>query len=244
VVSPYAPLFLSVYSVAGTILWVWMFYDAYKRRGGLDFWHWLFFFMPPSAAVYFIIHAKVIFSGRGGYFSASVKSKIKKVQQQIRISDTLAARAELGELFYQDGKYEECEAEFQRIFASEPQNMEALYYTGLCRMKRGDSAGALSFLQQVMDRDKKLRFGVAWLHYTECLVAVGRKDEALDERKKLARAFPRPMTEFAYAQLLHEMGQKDKAREILEDMIATCEHAPREDSTWLKQGRSLLRSVA
>jgi len=243
-VSPYTPLIWSAYSVAATILWVWMFYDAYKRRGGFDFWHLLFLFMPPSALIYFLLHINVIFSGRGGYFGPSVKSRIRKVQQQIRISDTLAARAELGELYFQDGKYEECEAEFQKIFAAEPQNLEALYYTGLCRIKRGDMPGALNYLQQVMERDKKLRFGVAWLRYTECLVAVGRNDEALEERKKLSRAFPRPLTEFAYAQLLSETGKKDQARAVLEDMLATSDHAPKEDNTWLRQGRALLKTVA
>lgn len=234
----------SITTLVSMIFWGWIFYDCIKRYGGFNFWHWLFIVMPPSVLIYFLVHIGRIFSGRGGAFSGlGVKSRIKKAQQQLRVSDTLAARAELAELYFQNGQHAECESEYARVLAADPQNLEALYYTGLCRMKQGDPAAALALLEQVMARDRKLRFGVAWLRYTECLVAVGRHDEALEERKKLARAFPRPMTEFAYAQLLNDTGKKDAARAVLEDMLATSDHAPSEDRTWLKQGRTLLRAV-
>ncbi len=180
----------------------------------------------------------------GGLFGPSLKGRIARAQQQIRISDTVALSAELGELFHDNGQFDESEKEFQKVLEFDPQSNEAHYYIGMCRMKRGDFPGALTMLQHVMDRDKKLRFGLAWLRYTDCLLATGKRDEALEERRKLCRSYPRPLTEFAYAELLADSGQKDKAKEILDEMLATSHQAPSEDRIWLRKGKTLLRSVA
>ena len=40
-----------------------------------------------------------------------------------------------------------------------------------------------------------------------------------------------------------EDGQREKAREGLEYMLSTSAQAPAEDRVWLKQGRSLLRTL-
>lgn len=168
---------------------------------------------------------------------------MKRAQQQLRLADTVAARAELADLYFEAGKYSNCESEYQKLLEGEPQNIEALYHIGMCRLKMGDFAAALEYLRQVVDKNIKLRFGLAWLRYTDCLIAVGKRDEALEERKKLSRSFPRPLTEFAYADLLSQAGQKDKEREALEEMLATSQDAPREDRVWIKKGRTLLRSL-
>jgi tetratricopeptide (TPR) repeat protein len=243
-----SPLWHSLPYYASVLFWIWMAYDCYKRHGGLASWHYFFFFFPPSVVIYFVAHIGVILrsplGGGRGIFGASLKSRIARAQRQLRISDTVAVRAELGELYHDNGQFDESEKEFQKVLEFDPQSNEAHYYIGLCRMQRGDFPGALTFLQRVMDRDKKLRFGLAWLRYTDCLIATGKRDEALEERRKLCRSFPRPLTEFAYAELLAGNGQKDKAREILDEMLATSHQAPREDQVWLKKGKTLLREVA
>jgi len=241
------PLLYSLPYYACVLFWLWMAYDCYKRHGGLAQWHYFFFFFPPSVVIYFVAHIGTILRaplGRKGLFGGGLKSRIAKAQQQLRISDTVALRAELGELYHDNGQYDESEKEFQKVLEFDPQSNEAHYYIGLCRMKRGDFPGALAMLQHVMDRDKKLRFGLAWLRYTDCLIATGKRDEALEERRKLSRSFPRPLTEFAYADLLAESGQKDKAREVLEEMLGTSQEAPSEDRVWLKKGKSLLSSLS
>jgi hypothetical protein len=236
------------FTVLSFMFWIWMCLDCYRRLGGLNVWHLLFFFLPFSSVVYFLIHFKEIIGGRGGahsgaLFGPSLKSQIRDKQAQLRIADTIAARFELGELLFRYKDYTACEAEFRVVLLAEPNNLEAQYFIGLCRMRLNDPAEALPFLKEVVQGDRKIRMGLAWKDYTDCLIANKLLDEALEERRKLARAFPRPLTEYAYAELLKEMGQKEKAREILDDMLATSHNAPREDNTWLRQGRSLLRQL-
>lgn len=229
------------------LFWIWMSVDAYRRQGGLNFWHLIFFFMPLSTVVYFILNFQGITRGTGrsgALFGPSLKKQIEEKRSQLRIADTVQTRFELAELLYKNKEYPECEAEFRTILAAEPNNLEAKYFVGLCLMAMNKPADALPFLKQVVEGDKKIRMGIAWRDYTDCLLANNLRDEALEERRKLARAFPRPLTEYAYAELLHDMGQNAKAREVLEEMLTTSQNAPREDSPWLSKGRSLLRKVA
>jgi hypothetical protein len=238
----------SLFSLVSVGFWIWMCLDAYKRRGGLDNWHYFFFFFPPSVLLYFFAHkGDMLFGSRrgsvGGLFGFGLRSRIDRAENQFRVSGTIAARFELAELYFESGRYVECEKHFEEVLKFDPNSLDALYYTGICRIKAGDNAKALELLQRVMDGNKKLRFGVAWLRYTECLIAGNKKEEALEERRKLSRAFPRPLTEFAYAQLLADSGQRDKAREVLDEMIATAADAPAEDRVWVSKGKGLIKTL-
>lgn len=234
------------FGLAYLVFWIWMAVDAYRRYGGFNYWHLLFFFFSFSTVIYFAINFQGIVRGRGrggALFGPSVKKQIEQKRAQLRVADTLQARFELGELLYKSKQYAECETEFRTVLAAEPNNLEAKYFVGLCLMALNRAAEALPFLKQVVDGDKKIRMGLAWRDYTDCLLANNLRDEALEERRKLARAFPRPLTEYAYAELLHDMGKSDKAKEVLEEMLTTSQNAPREDGAWLSKGKALLRKV-
>ncbi|MBE7463748.1 MAG: tetratricopeptide repeat protein [Planctomycetes bacterium] len=231
-----------------TVFWVWMMVDAY-RRYGLGPWMLILFFFNLSSVVYFVIHARSIFTGtlRGGgdgpgLFGLGLRAKIRKAEQQMRMADTPAAREELAELYYQAKRYSDCETLFKRALEY-GENAEAHYYVGLCRLAQNDAAGAFPHFEKVMAADKKLRFGLAWWRYAECLRALGRVPEALEELRQLHRAFPRPLTEFAYARGLAEAGEKEKARRVIEEMLATSQNAPREDRVYLSEGRTLLKTL-
>ena len=244
----YVQLLSSLVPLVTGAFWLWMCYDAYKRRGGLDTWHYFFFFFPPSVVLYFIVHkGDMVFGGRGsssgGLFGFGLRSRIKRAENQFRVAGTVASRFELAELYFEAKRYDESEKHFEELLKSDPNNLDALYYIGLCRIHANDQVKALEYLQRVMDGNRKLRFGVAWLKYTDCLLANGKKEQALEERRRLARAFPRPLTEFPYAQILSESGQSDKAREVLDEMIATAADAPAEDRVWVSKGKSMLRAL-
>jgi len=237
---------LWIFSALYFVFWMWIAVDCYRRRNGFDAWHLFFFLFPISTLVYFVIHFRAVMEGTGGkraVFGPSLKKQIEQMRAQLRIADTLGARFELGELLFKNKDFAGCETEFRTVLAAEPNNLEAQYYIGLCRMNLNDPVGALPFLRAVVTGDRKIRMGLAWLTYTDCLLANDLKEDALEERRKLSRAFPRPLTEYAYAELLHESGQAEKSRAILEDMLATSQNAPREDSPFLSKGRALLRKL-
>jgi len=240
--GPIAWIFSALYFV----FWLWMAVDCYRRRNGFDAWHLFFFLFPISTVLYFILHFRLVMEGlpSGAVFGPSLKKQIEQMRAQLRIADTIGARFELAELLYKNKQYPESEAEFRVVLAAEPNNLEAQYYIGLCRMHLNDAPGALPFLKQVVTGDRKIRMGLAWMAYTNCLLANNLREDALEERRKLSRAFPRPLTEYAYAELLHNSGQNEKARAILEDMLATSHNAPREDNPYLSKGRSLLKKVS
>lgn len=242
---------LSAGSIVYTLFWVWMLYDSYRRYGA-SFWPFLiFFFQPLGAVIYFVANARPILhglsSGSGGgpgFFGLGLKPKIRRAEQQMLVGETDALRAELAELYFQDKRFDEAERHFQKVLENDAESQEALYYLALCKLERQDLQGGSEYLKKLVEKNRKFRFGTAWLRYAETLDKLGRREEALAELRPLSRAFPRPLTEFAYAKMLAEAGQRDKARETLEYMLSTSGEAPAEDRTWLRQGRSLLKSLS
>ncbi|MCZ7644782.1 MAG: tetratricopeptide repeat protein [Planctomycetota bacterium] len=229
---------------------IWMLVDSI-RRYGLSYWAFvIFFFQPLGALVYFVLHVKSLFrgglaaGGGKGLFGLGLKARIRKAEQALRMADTPAAREELAGLYYEAGRLQDCERLLAPLVEQEDGNYEARYHLGLCRLAAGDPQGALVHLEKVMAGEKKLRFGRAWLRYAECLHRLGRTGEAVEELRKLHRAYPRPLTEFAYAKALAESGAREQARQVLEEMLETSGQAPAEDRRYLSEGKALLRSLA
>ena len=222
-----------------------MLVDSF-RRYGLSFWTLIILlFQPLGAVVYFAMHFRSIISRKGGGapFTTSVNARIKKVRLQLAVANTLAARMELIKLLLEANQFEECEKESKAILEEEAKNHEAIYAIAMCRMAANDFVSASKLFKQILDENPKYGFGKASMTYAEALWKAGHKDDALEISRKNARAYPRPLTEYFYAKLLIEVDQNDKAKAVLEDMIATAHMAPKEESSWIRKGRSLLRSV-
>ena len=240
-----------VLSAAYMVVLFLLLWHSWKRYG-LSYWLFvIFFFQPLGAILYGVIHFNDIVrgaanSGRAGHglFGVGLRARIQKAEQQMRYAETEALRAELAVLYYEDKRFDDCVRMFAPILAKDAQNEEALYYSALSLLAKEDRAGALPLLERLMQKNKKFRFGQAWLAYAGCLAHAGQAEKALEEYRLVTRAFPRPLTEFAYAQALAGAGKQDKAREVLEEMLATCDSAPAEDRTWVRQGRGLLKTLA
>ena len=243
------PWYFHFYGLLGPLLLIvtiWLAVDAY-RRYGLCYWHLLFFmFTPVATPVYLIIHGRSLFQRRDGsaFFGPSLRTRIARAERELRMAGTVAARTDLADLYYEAGRFAECEEEYGKVLAAEPDSLEARYYLGCCRVAQKDYPGGLAQLEKVMAANPKFRFGLAALKYSECLWQLGRINEALEERRKLRRSFPRPLFEFAYAELLAETGRKDEAKTVLEEMLDESAGAAAEDRVWLKRGKSLLRGLS
>jgi len=237
--------FLYIYPLM-FIFSIWLAVDAYRRYGGLNYWHLLlFFFHPFAAVVYLFVHGRVLFRRRDGapLFGPSLRARISAAERNARISDTVAAHSELAELYFEARAFDRCEEEYRKVLEAEPDSQEALYYLALCRMEKGDIQTAAEELDKVLEANPKYRFGLAALRRSECWHRMGRTDEALEERRRLHRAFPRPLFEYAYAELLAETGRTADAQRVLEEMLDAAASAPDEDRKWLGSGKRLLRSL-
>jgi hypothetical protein len=243
------PWYFHLYGLLAPILLVmtiWLAVDAY-RRYGLCYWHFLFFmFTPVATPVYLIVHGRSLFQRRDGsaLFGPSLRTRIARAERELRMAGTIAARTDLADLYFQAGRFADCEEPYGQVLAAEHDSLEARFYLGCCRVAQKDYPGGLAHLEKVMAANPKFRFGLAALRYSECLWQLERMDEALEERRKLRRSFPRPLFEFAYAEILVETGRKDEAKTVLEEMLDEAAGAPGEDRVWLKRGRSLLRGLS
>ncbi len=237
-------------SFAYSVFLIWALIDSY-RRFGFSYWLWVILVLQPlGPCVYVLVnfrniaHGLTYSSGGGrGLFGLGLRRQIGKLEQQMKIAETEALRAELAELYFQDKRFDESQRLYAHILDGEKENQEALYFLAQICMVKKDPVAAFAFLERLMTLNKKYRFGLAWLHYAEVLDELGRRAEALETCRQVSRSFPRPLTEFAYAKMLAKDGQREKAREGLEYMLTTSAEAPAEDRVWLKEGRALLRTL-
>jgi len=238
-------------SVAYSIFLIWTLFDSY-RRFGFSYWLWLILlFQPFGAFLYVLVNLRYITQGLShdagggrGLFGLGLKPQISRLEQQMKIAETEALRAELAELYFKDKRHDDAQRLFAQVLEREPENQEALFFLARICVEKKDPAAAHAYFERLMALNRKYRFGLAWLKHGEVLEQLDRRAEALEALRQVSRSFPRPLTEFAYAKLLAQDGQQGKAREVLEYMLSTSAEAPAEDRTWLSQGRSLLRSLS
>ena len=163
--------------------WLWMALHCYRRYGGLNQWHFYFFIFPPSAFFYFVVHYREILgsAGRGQGlslpFGLGLKSRIKRVKRDLRITDTAAARMELAELYLANQEFSACESEVRILLEKDDNDLEALYFLGLCRIAQKDFKEAEVCLKRVLEKDKKFRYGKAWIRHTDCLWELDQQKE-------------------------------------------------------------------
>jgi hypothetical protein len=167
-----------------------------------------------------------------------ISAKIDKGISKLTLTETPTSHFELGELYMRGKDYEAAITQFETVLQNDPGHAESLYLAAHCCVEANKREQALRFFESmVAHKDgRKLRFGLAWAEYAECLSAEGQEPRALEEFRKLVREYPRPRTELAYARFLKRTGRISEARTVLDDMLATSGDAPKEDRHLLTHG--------
>lgn len=168
-------------------------------------------------------------------------AKLEKLIRRTEDVATPALQFELGEQFFNAGDYVGALDQFRRVLSDDPSLTEGYYLAGICCEKLKRREDAMHYYEQMMAHkdSKKLRFGLAWLAYAECLAAEGRDEAALEQLKALVREYPRPRTEIALAKQVRKAGDQEHCIRILDDVIATAAQAPKEDKEFVAEALRL-----
>jgi hypothetical protein len=168
-------------------------------------------------------------------------AKLEKLIRRTEDVATPALQFELGEQFFNAGDYVGALDQFRRVLSDDPNLTEGYYLAGICCEKLKRREDAMQYYEQMMARKdaRKLRFGLAWLAYAECLAAEGHDEAALEQLKAVVREYPRPRTEIALAKQLRNAGDLEHCIRIIDDIIATAAHAPKEDKQFVVEANRL-----
>jgi tetratricopeptide (TPR) repeat protein len=226
----------------------WMFVDAVRRQE----WIWavfIFIGFGLSAVLYFFFFYRAAGAGSGGFELPGMQSRarIKQLQAQIHNIGNAYHYFQLGDVYFQKGKYAEAEKCYRSALEREPNDIDTRAHLGQCLLRLKRPAEARPLLEAVCRENFRHDFGYSLMAYAETLTALGETDAAFDVWKHVVENHSYARAKVQFAELCVARNQTDLARTQFTDVIKDDLHAPtfqrRRDRIWVSRAKSGLRKM-
>jgi hypothetical protein len=225
---------------------LWMIIDAIRKRE----WPWVLYMcvMPGLAAVWYFFY---MFRGpatRGFELpGAHDRRRIKELQAQIHHLDNAHHHSQLGDVYFQQGKYQKAEAAYRAALARDGNDPDTRAHLGQCLLRQKRPAEARPLLEGVLRENPKHDFNHTAMAYAETLAGVGETDNAIKSWEYVVAHNSYPRAKVQLAELYLATNQPELARAQLKDILTDDPHAPayqrRRDRVWVSRAKSLLRKL-
>jgi hypothetical protein len=153
---------------------------------------------------------------------------IRRLEEELSISDTVKNRQLLAEAYVAAGRYEDAVRMYQSclkgIYADDPPFVLGLAFAQFLNQAYPEAKETIDGLAQV---DAKFRPLERRLLLARTLEAMNETDAALEEYEPLAKQYPGEEAKCRYALLLKKTGQTDLAREVFERILLNAKRSPR-----------------
>ena len=232
------------------ILWFWMLIDALVRPAPL-LWIVAMVIPPlgPIVALAYFFHVKIhdFKNWRlARFFQRLVPNaritELRQCAQQVPSFENLIV---LAEALYENRRFEEACGIFEDAFRRDPNNLRASYGLARCYSALQQFERAVEYMAPVVALEPSYRDYDAWLCLAHALWFSGRREEALDSLRKLARTTRAMQHQVALADYLVSADLKDAARSVLEESLLDFENLTPElqlrQQRWLRAARRMLR---
>jgi hypothetical protein len=227
---------------------VWMFIDAVSRRE----WLWavfIFIGFGLSAVLYFFLVYRASGAATGGFELPGTQSRarIKELQRQIHNIGNAYHYFQLGDVYFQKGKFAEAEKYYRSALEREPNDIDTRAHLGQCLLRLERPAEARPLLEAVCRENFKHDFGYSLMAYAETLTALGEKDAAFDVWKHVVENHAYARAKVQFAELCVARNQTDLARTQLNEVVKDDVHAPafqrRRERIWVSRAKAVLRTI-
>ena len=154
--------------------------------------------------------------------------KIRHLEEELSISDTVKNRQLLAEAYVAAGRYADAVGMYQSclkgIYADDPPFVLGLAFAQFLNQTYPEAKETIERLAQV---DVKFRPLERRLLLARTLEAMNETEAALEEYEPLAKQYPGEEAKCRYALLLKNTGQTEKAREVFERILLNARRSPR-----------------
>lgn len=227
---------------------IWMLVDAIRRQE----WVWVIFMIifPLLNAIlyYFLVYRAQPSATQGFELPGTYKRhRIRELQAQIHHLDKAHHHAELGDVYFQQGKLTEAEQSYRAAIERDSSDPDFHAHLGQCLLRQGKVEQAAPLLERVARENPRHDYGHTLMAYAEALTKLGQKDAALEVWKSVLEHHSYARARVQLAQLHADRGEKDLAKKELTDFLADETHGvpfqKRRDKPWIKQAKTLLRQL-
>lgn len=231
----------------------WMLVDAIRRQE----WIWAIFIglalfvwksWGLSAILYYFLVYRQQASGpsfAGFELPGMVdRRRIRELEAKIHHLDNAQHHLQLGDIYFQQGKYDKAEAAYRAAFERDGGDPDIQAHLGQCLLRQGKPEEALELLQKVAQSDPKHDYGHTLMALAETHMKLGSNDSAIQLWERVLENHSYPRARVQLAELYVQRGELAKARNILEETLADEEHSPtfqrRRDRVWISRAKTLL----
>lgn len=235
-------------TLAMTGFQIWMFIHALRNRE----WIWaLFIFIGWGIAAlwyYFSVYQGSSSAMTGFELpGAQSRARIKELQAKIHHVDNAYHHFQLGDVYFQKGKFAEAEKSYRAALERDPNDIDTRAHLGQCLLRLKRPAEARPLLDAVCRENFKHDFGYSLMAYAETLMALNETDAALNIWQHVVENHSYPRAKVQLAELYLAKKQKDLARAQLNDVVNDDVHAPtfqrRRDRVWIRRAKALLKTL-
>ena len=209
---------------------LWMLVDAYRRRAE-TYWLWIIMGIPGGALLYLVMvrlrdhDAQLV--GRQILRFLAKPTPLSELELNYRESPSVANRLILAQGLGDAGRYAEAEQHFAAVLATRPNEVDALFGLGVCKLEQGDAEGAVEPLTQVVTDSPLYREFAAYPELTTALMKSGRAEQARELLADLAKKYPRLPNVVLFSKHLIHIGEIDAAHEQLRLALRDYKRSPR-----------------
>jgi hypothetical protein len=229
---------------------IWMLIDAIRRQE----WLWvLFIFLFPilnAVLYYFLVYrvhraatATIGFELPG----AHSRKRIADLQSQIHHLDKAHHHAELGDIYFQQGKLKDAEQAYRAAIERDPADSDFQSHLGQCLLRQDNIQEAAPLLEAVVRANPRHDYGHTLMAYAEVLARLGDKPAAVAAWKQVLEHQSYARAHVQLAELHAELGETELARKEITDFLADEKHAAafqkKQDRVWIQRAKALLKKL-
>ena len=236
-----SPVWLAI-----TAFQLWMLVHALRNRE----WLWAFFiFIGSGLGAFWYYFAVYRDSASTGFElpGAQSRERIKQLEAKIHHLDNAYHHFQLGDVYFQRGKFAEAEKCYRAALARDPQDIDTRAHLGQCLLRLKRPAEARPLLEGVMHEKPEHDYGHTMMALAETLTALGETDNALLYWQHIVQNHSYPRAKVQLAELYAAKKQTELARAELKDVLNDDPHAPayqrQRDRVWIRRARNLQQKL-
>lgn len=227
----------------------WMVVDAVRREE----WWWVAFlllFPELNGILYFfmVYRAAPPPPSRGFELPGQHdRARIAELEKQIHLLDKAHHHSELGDVYFQQGKFKQAESCYLRALERDPRDIDTRAHLGQCLLWLNRAAEARGYLEDVCVENPKHDYGNSLMALAEARAALGDADGAIAVWEQVVTQHSHARARVQLAELLAAQGRTERARQLVEEVISEDKVAPeyqrRQEQPWVARGKRLLKLV-
>jgi hypothetical protein len=222
----------------------------FVRRRPENYWFYIIFFGGFLGASVYIVAEVLPDLGllRGVFQGFGRRSRIQKVETDIRDNPSPANYEELGELYKDQKQYEEARDAFNHAIAARSDSIYTFYSRAQSSLGLNDLRSAIPDLERVLVADRKFDYYRAAGLLADAYARTGQRERAEQLFAEVTQISTTPETLYNYASFLKTANRREDAREWAQKLLAKKRTLPRymqrRERPWFRKGKALLKELA